>query len=60
MARPAPVPSPVRLWRKRLLLKNATVHTVSGEVLTGADVLIENGKIVTVGQVTAQPIRSLI
>ncbi len=33
-----------------ILLKNATVHTVSGQVLSPGDVLIENGKILAVGQ----------
>ncbi|MGA2541940.1 MAG: amidohydrolase family protein [Verrucomicrobiota bacterium] len=35
-----------------ILLKNATVHTVSGQVLSPGDVLLENGKILEVGQVT--------
>jgi hypothetical protein len=34
-----------------LLLKNATVHTVSGQVLSPGDVLIENGKIRQTGHV---------
>lgn len=37
-----------------LLLKNATVHTVSGEVLSPGDVLVENGKIREVGHLNGQ------
>ena len=33
------------------LLKNATVHTVSGAVLSPGDVLIQDGKIVSIGQI---------
>jgi predicted amidohydrolase YtcJ len=32
-----------------LLLKGATVHTVSGETLATGDVLVKDGKIVAVG-----------
>src|SRR5579872_3799185 len=36
-----------------LLLKNATIHPVSGEVISPGDVLIENGKIRQIGHVDA-------
>src|SRR5437763_239433 len=39
--------------RQRILLQNATVLTLAGgdEVLTGADILIEDGAIAAIGQV---------
>src|SRR6516164_9171410 len=37
------------LRAETLLLTGATVHTVSGEVLSPGDVLVENGKIAGVG-----------
>jgi imidazolonepropionase-like amidohydrolase len=37
------------IYADTLLLTGATVHTVSGEVLSPADVLVENGKIAGVG-----------
>ena len=41
------VPTPKQ--SRSVLIKNATVHTVSQGVLSNTDVLIENGKITAVG-----------
>jgi imidazolonepropionase-like amidohydrolase len=41
--------SPVATRAQTLLLKNATVHPVSGPVLAPGDVLIENGKVSQIG-----------
>jgi imidazolonepropionase-like amidohydrolase len=47
------VPTPKQ--SRSVLIKNATVHTVSQGVLSNTDVLIENGKITAVGpQLTSQ------
>ena len=47
------VPTPKQ--SRSILIKNATVHTVSQGVLNNTDVLIENGKITAVGsQLTSQ------
>lgn len=40
---------------KPVLLRGGTVHTVSGEVLEGADVLFENGRITALGMNIAAP-----
>ncbi|HEY3860675.1 MAG TPA: amidohydrolase family protein [Verrucomicrobiae bacterium] len=42
------------LRAESLLLKNATVHPVSGPVISPGDVLIENGKVTQVGRVDAK------
>jgi imidazolonepropionase-like amidohydrolase len=42
-----------------LLLRNATVHTVSGAVLSPGDVLIENGKIRQTGRIDSQADRTI-
>jgi imidazolonepropionase-like amidohydrolase len=46
--------APAAARAQSLLLKNATVHPVSGPVLSPGDVLIENGKITQVGHVDAK------
>jgi imidazolonepropionase-like amidohydrolase len=45
-------PTPARA--QTLLLKNATVHPVSGPALSPGDVLLENGKVVQVGHLDVQ------
>lgn len=47
---------------QQIILKNATVHTVSGQILPPGqgDVVIENGKIISVGPVNAPATWSLI
>jgi imidazolonepropionase-like amidohydrolase len=53
--------APAAARAQSLLLKNATVHPVSGPVLAPGDVLIENGKVTQVGHldVTADKIIDL-
>ena len=41
---------PARLQAETLLLKGATVHTISGDTLSPAQVLIQDGKIAAVGK----------
>jgi imidazolonepropionase-like amidohydrolase len=41
--------------RKPILLRGGTIHTVSGDVLVGADLLFEEGKIKQVGKDIAVP-----
>ena len=46
--------APAAARAQSLLLKNATVHPVSGPALSPGDVLIENGKITRVGRLEAK------
>ncbi|HEV7924237.1 MAG TPA: amidohydrolase family protein [Verrucomicrobiae bacterium] len=46
--------APIAARAQTVLLKNATVHPVSGPVLSPGDVLIENGKVTQVGHLDVQ------
>ncbi len=46
------VPTPAPAQELPVIFRNATIHTGTGEVLTGADLLIEAGKITGIGRVT--------